>query len=676
MVIRKKAAPYVRVSTADQAAHGLSIPDQLQAMVSAADQRGLDLIDAYVEPGATARHDKRPVFQRMISDAFQKPPPFQVIMVHSLSRFFRDEIEFEVLRRRLAKNGVEILSITQDFGDGPSAEIARRILQIADELNSLETSKHVTRTMLANARMGFWNGSASPLGYISETVEIRGTKEKKKLKPHPTEAPLVVNIFDWYIDGDGVQGPLGMKAIARKLNDLGHRTRNVKRQDKSGLFTTGYIEKILNNETYAGTAYYNQTDSKTGEARPKSDWVAVDVPALVTRERWNRAQQLRAERDPKKTPPRRTTNDVLLSGLVHCAACGRPMVRQTGKGGTYFYYRCGGTVREGRCKDPGTSGMSAPALDQIVVDRLLAEILTTERVQAIVSAVAEQRSATLGQSNHNLARHIEEQKLAKRKLNKLYDLVDDLEEDERPSDTLKGRIKDAEANGSRLESLIAALRRTLATAIVPLTAVEAGDFVQRVRSAFDNADVVLKKRLVRAFVGHVSVSSTGVDITGSDDALAEFATNSVEESVEAFVSGPSQKGVEPSIKVPSFTPSGPPGVRLQEPGPHRASCDTRLLREGSCRWTSASFDTVVRIPSGPVPERLPILMGLILRRRGQGEPPGAVTGPPFLEYRTRIKRSRYATLRAKHQQILSRHGTEALPLRGRLGPSLSPRCVS
>ena len=47
----------------------------------------------------------------------QKPAPFDTIIVHSFSRFFRDQFQLEFYVRRLAKNGIRLTSITQDLGD-------------------------------------------------------------------------------------------------------------------------------------------------------------------------------------------------------------------------------------------------------------------------------------------------------------------------------------------------------------------------------------------------------------------------------------------------------------------------------------------------------------------------------------------------------------------------------
>ncbi len=48
----------------------------------------------------------------MIEAGTSKPAPFDVVVVHSFSRFFRDHFELEFYVRKLAKNGVKLVSIT------------------------------------------------------------------------------------------------------------------------------------------------------------------------------------------------------------------------------------------------------------------------------------------------------------------------------------------------------------------------------------------------------------------------------------------------------------------------------------------------------------------------------------------------------------------------------------
>lgn len=90
--VQTRAALYLRVSTGRQAVNDLSIPDQRRQLEAYCGTKGWEGTAEYVEPGNTATDDRRPSFQSMIEAALTKPPAFDVIVVHSFSRFFRDQL--------------------------------------------------------------------------------------------------------------------------------------------------------------------------------------------------------------------------------------------------------------------------------------------------------------------------------------------------------------------------------------------------------------------------------------------------------------------------------------------------------------------------------------------------------------------------------------------------------
>ncbi len=99
-------AIYARVSTGRQAENELSIPDQLRQMRQWAERNGHVVVKEYIEPGASATDDKRPVFQDMMADATLKgTSPFQLVVVHSFSRFFRDHVEGAIYQPDYANMG-------------------------------------------------------------------------------------------------------------------------------------------------------------------------------------------------------------------------------------------------------------------------------------------------------------------------------------------------------------------------------------------------------------------------------------------------------------------------------------------------------------------------------------------------------------------------------------------
>jgi site-specific DNA recombinase len=198
-----RAALYLRVSTGRQAESDLSIPDQRRQIVTYCVAKGWDVAAEFVEPGNTATDDRRPAFQAMIDAALVKPPTFTVIIVHSFSRFFRDQFQFEFYVRKLAKNGVRLISITQDLGDDPMSVMMRQIMTLFDEYQSKENAKHTLRAMKENARQGYWNGALPPIGYRIVAAEQRGAKIKKKLEIDPIHADTVRLIYRLALTGDG-----------------------------------------------------------------------------------------------------------------------------------------------------------------------------------------------------------------------------------------------------------------------------------------------------------------------------------------------------------------------------------------------------------------------------------------------------------------------------------------
>jgi hypothetical protein len=69
----------------------------------------------------------------MIDVATTKPSAFDVVVVHSLSHFFRDQLQLEFYVCRLAKSAVRLVSITQELGDGPMSNVIRQIMALFDE---------------------------------------------------------------------------------------------------------------------------------------------------------------------------------------------------------------------------------------------------------------------------------------------------------------------------------------------------------------------------------------------------------------------------------------------------------------------------------------------------------------------------------------------------------------
>src|SRR5271166_1535296 len=277
----RRIALYVRVSTTRQAEGELSIPDQIKQGQDFCAARGLELVETFIEPGASATDDRRSEFQRMIDAATSAVRPFDVVLVHSMSRFFREQFLSEMYIRKLRKAGVVLVSVTQEFQDDTTGNLIRQILGSFDEYQSRENAKHTLRAMQENARQGFWNGSLPPFGYRTVGAEKRGQKLKKVLAIDEAEAEVVRCIFNLALGRAGM--PLGVKAIVNHLNGSGCQRRGKP-------FHISSVHRTLTATTYTGVHHFNCREARTGRSKEPELWIAVPVPQIIPPEDFEQVQ--------------------------------------------------------------------------------------------------------------------------------------------------------------------------------------------------------------------------------------------------------------------------------------------------------------------------------------------------------------------------------------------------
>ena len=357
--------------------------------------RGLELVETFVEPGASGTDDRRPEFQRMIDAATSAACPFDVVLVHSMSRFFRDQFHSEMYIRKLRKVGIGLVSMTQDFQDDPTGNLIRQILGSFDEYQSRENAKHTLRAMQENARQGFWNGSQPPYGYNAIVREKRGVKLKKVLAIHEDEAAVVRRIFDFALGSAGA--PLGVKAIVNQLNGSGYRNRGRP-------FHISSVHRILTATTYMGVHQFNRREARSGQSKAPEEWIPLAVPQIITTDVFEQVEASLRSRSPKQVPPRVVGNPTLLTGIAKCGTCGSGMTLRTGKSGRYRYYTCAGCAQKGKTICPGRS-ISMAALDGMILEHLADRLFTPECLQVILEAFITSRLQLGFSGENNCSRH-------------------------------------------------------------------------------------------------------------------------------------------------------------------------------------------------------------------------------------------------------------------------------
>lgn len=207
---------YVRVSTEEQAEHGVSLDAQRHRITAYAEARGYELKGIVEDAGLSGTDNDRPGLTEALRRVAEGEA--DAIVVTKLDRLSRDLLLIVFLGQRMDDEGWSIISI--DEGYDFSTPHGRMMAHLLGTLAQYERGRIVDRIIAANderRRRGDWMG-APPYGWRwSET-------EKGRLAPEPSEAPTVALVHD--LAGAG----LSHRAIARELNERAIPTREVMRR--------------------------------------------------------------------------------------------------------------------------------------------------------------------------------------------------------------------------------------------------------------------------------------------------------------------------------------------------------------------------------------------------------------------------------------------------------------
>ena len=526
----RRVALYLRVSTGRQATGEVSLPSQRDLTRRYCEARGWTVTEEFVEPGASATDDRRPVFQRMLEQAREPDRRFDVILVHAFSRFYRNGAEMELTIRSLRKLGVEVVSVTQPTGDDPAQNMMRQIIGIFDEYTSHENGKNVTRAMRESAKQGFWNGSTPPLGYRIVEAERRGAKIKKRLEVDPVEAETVRLIYRLYTEGDGKSGPLGVKDTTSWLNKNGYRTR------LGAHFGVGPLHRILKHACYAaGKWRYGLRNSRTGTLHDPSTVVEIEVPTILPMELFERVQRRLSQNNPQVTAPRIVNGPTLLAGLAVCASCGAGMTRTATRrrGREYSYYSCGGRHQKGKSVCRGRHVPTA-RLDGLIIENVKEHLFSGDRLARILEALVEREGAKDQAVHERRASLQAEITSGDDRLKRLYRAIEEgiAELDADLKQRIQALKQERQVAQAALDRMVDQTRTSAAITPARLDA-----FSQLMREKLDVADTKARKAYLQSVVSQVEVDDEKIRVFSDRAALAAAAIgqNTGTTNVRGFV---------------------------------------------------------------------------------------------------------------------------------------------
>jgi len=247
---------------------------------------------------------------RNLVDRLARRYPYQVLLIEELERL-----------------GLEVVFLERPLQEDANPE-DRLLLEIRGVIAEYERAKLVERSRLGKirkARAGQIMNVRAPYGY-------RYIPKRDGLPPaieiDEVEAGVVRQIFSWLLEGASI------RKIAGWLTE-----RKIPTKYGKDRWSRASVYAILTNSAYTGTLYFNRTkyappEGGTGTEvqfprrarktrrrvqRPREEWIPVEIPAIISPETYERAQQQLRE-NGRRSKRNNKRHRYLLQGLVN----GRP----------------------------------------------------------------------------------------------------------------------------------------------------------------------------------------------------------------------------------------------------------------------------------------------------------------------------------------------------------------
>ena len=269
-------AIYVRVSTQEQKAHGISVEAQEAVCREWVKENRHRLVGVYNDAGLSARakYKKRTAMLHLIDD--MRSGKIDLIVFTKLDRWFRNVADYYEVQAILEECHVKWRAIQEDYEtETASGRFKVNIMLAVAQDEADRTSERIKATSEYKRQKGEAVGRA-PVGYIIKD---------KHFEIDPVTEPAIRAFFDTYMETFSQQKA---RQAAQALGVSMNQTR---------------ASRTLRNKTYCG------------------DHFGVPCPMYITPEQFSKVRQVI---DSHVREPR-VRHTYLFSGLLKCGLCGGPL---------------------------------------------------------------------------------------------------------------------------------------------------------------------------------------------------------------------------------------------------------------------------------------------------------------------------------------------------------------
>ncbi len=310
----------------------------------------------------------RPELTRMMNDIANGK--IDIVIIWRSDRLVRDNGVGDAIAKEFRRFGTRLICGHRDMGLDTATGLYQFNVEAANNRRYRDqTSEDIRRDHEFKMMLGLFTRNPSCYGFRSKG---RGTQS---VEPIWDELDLVNRIFRLFVYGEGECGPMGINAIANLLMDegisiavgaKGHKAAHPERVNTPGIRT------ILTNCQYVGKFRHNKQEYDVKALLVSSRDGKGTLETVVPLTLYEAAQQKikLTDRPGKKS----VYSEHLLSGLLICAYCGRPLhvhyEPKRNDGLTSKWFVCSNRRPPRYCKPYGMRMLQEDVLDNWVLKEL------------------------------------------------------------------------------------------------------------------------------------------------------------------------------------------------------------------------------------------------------------------------------------------------------------------
>lgn len=287
-----RAALYIRVSSQEQAMHGLSLEAQKSDLERFAKSHGMRIVGLWADEGISARKpaSKRPALQDLLNEV--RSGNVDIILFIKLDRWFRNVKEYYKVQEVLEKHKVDWKCTQEDYETSTaSGRLKINIMLSVAQDEADRTSERIKFVFDSRRKSGLAISAKTPLGYVVD--------ENKRVVKDARISAEIDRMFAAFME---------TSSLVRTYEACPALNLN-----------SNKLTRILHNRAYMG------------------DWNGTPTEPYITEEQFNHIQSMRKQ---NKYP--RTGKVHMFSGIIHCAECGNRYSSHTykTKKGMKSFYLC------------------------------------------------------------------------------------------------------------------------------------------------------------------------------------------------------------------------------------------------------------------------------------------------------------------------------------------------